>query len=81
MKYLLREVAFGKLQAMVEGAAIVRDTLCGLTAPSALALDERRWGRTLSPCPSCLCIKSTLHRAPFLRQSRSCSPTGGMARG
>ena len=27
MKYLPRDVAFGKLQAMVQGAAIVRDTL------------------------------------------------------
>ena len=27
MKYLAREVAFGKMQAMVEGAKIVRDEL------------------------------------------------------
>ena len=29
MKYLPREVAFGKMQAMVEGAAIVRRELAG----------------------------------------------------
>ena len=29
MKYLPREVAFGKMQAMVEGAAIVRRELTG----------------------------------------------------
>ena len=29
MKYLPREVAFGKMRAMVEGAAIVRQELTG----------------------------------------------------
>ena len=29
MKYLPRDVAFGKMQAMVEGAAIVRHELTG----------------------------------------------------
>jgi methionine synthase II (cobalamin-independent) len=29
MKYLQRDVAFGKLQAMVEGATIVRNEITG----------------------------------------------------
>ena len=29
MKYLTRDVAFGKMKAMVEGAKIVRDELTG----------------------------------------------------
>lgn len=35
MKYLPRETAFGKLQAMVEGAAIVRRELEGRTIAAA----------------------------------------------
>ena len=30
MKYLPREIAFGKMKAMVEGAAIVRQELTGM---------------------------------------------------
>jgi methionine synthase II (cobalamin-independent) len=33
MKYLPRDVAFGKLQAMVAGAQIVRSELTGATRP------------------------------------------------
>jgi 5-methyltetrahydropteroyltriglutamate--homocysteine methyltransferase len=35
MKYLPREVAFGKMQAMARGAAIVRRELEGMSAPAA----------------------------------------------
>ena len=46
LKYLPREVAFGKMQAMVAGAAIVRRELSGRLRPTALL----RRTRDSSPC-------------------------------
>src|SRR5262249_39091679 len=66
MKYLPRRVAFAKLKALSEGAAIVRGELWGLAAPAVV---QAQWGANSAPRPRVKrgpCPRPVARRAGFV---------------
>jgi hypothetical protein len=75
MKYMPRAVAYGKLRALVEGAAIVRQEIAELDPPPELALarskQRNRFGKYFLKCGVSWCAGTPSRRRRPRRASRS----------